>query len=210
MSFGGNRLSPDEFYSAQTDVLEVWSSLPNVILYYVDGSHHLFISRDMYYTTTEYGEREASVPPFRGLPLYEWLNTLDESPEKSPGGILSMSTVFVRDNRSQSLLRNTFTLGLVEVVEQGHFEADEDIQEPYYISTRSSSPTTIIRQVKTPTRNFVPDNKDKNSPLWPPVWNGFRPPLTQLPVFQPTIFKVPKKDMKKRNKKKSKNEKKKK
>mmetsp|Transcript_19399 Transcript_19399/g.20122 ORF Transcript_19399/g.20122 Transcript_19399/m.20122 type:complete len:137 (+) Transcript_19399:187-597(+) len=93
-SYGGDTVIEDEYYDIITqDYIQVYQSisetinnsnnsnttmnitLPNIYLYFIESNNHIYLNRDVMYTTTQYDESELLLHPnlYQGTPLYEWL-----------------------------------------------------------------------------------------------------------------------------------------
>jgi len=95
-------LWPSEYFEIMLPSIEDLNMLPNFLVFLITSLNHLFVSRDRFYTATEYGD-EAGVGANRnGTTVSEWLGAYSDD------SMNEISSVCEGDNCGQGLIPKTF------------------------------------------------------------------------------------------------------
>ena len=84
--FGGKSLWASEYFSLMLPLLERLNRRPNFLVYLISSLNHLYLTKERFYTATEYGDDGATVRSSSGTtlgtPVYQWVSLFDDSPSR--------------------------------------------------------------------------------------------------------------------------------
>lgn len=106
-----NPITENDYVNLLLDDYTQLNYQPNLIVYFIESFHHLYLYVPEYYTTNQYGEHGLINNSSLGLPLYSWIKSIQYSSSKISNTLIqSISSECILSNCSNLLFPKTFKI----------------------------------------------------------------------------------------------------